>query len=98
MEFLHSLHGIMAAVVDLAPLPTPSSDEARLKLFLTLFFTVAGAIALLVVTVGGFKYVTSHGDPSGTAQAKNTILYALIGLVVCIIGASIVNFVVGRVT
>lgn len=88
---------IMAAVIDVSTLPKPTADQNRLGIIMQTVFMITGAIALLVVTIGGLRYVLSHGDPSATAQAKNTILYALIGLVVSILGASIVAFVVGRV-
>lgn len=89
---------IISAVFNTDPLPKPAADEARLQLILSTVFIITGAIALLLVTIGGLRYVLSHGDPSATAQAKNTVLYALVGLVVSIIGVSIVNFVIGRVT
>ena len=62
-----------------------------------LVFGIMGAVALLVITIAGFKYVLSQGNPQETAKAKNTILYALIGLVVAILAFNIVKFVVGRV-
>jgi hypothetical protein len=46
--------------------------------------------------VGGLKYITSQGDPNATATAKNTILYAAIGLVVVALAQVIVRFVIGR--
>ena len=69
----------------------------KFKVILQLVFGFAGAIAFLMVTFGGFKYVISQGDPSATAKAKNTILYALIGLVVCVVAFSIVTFVVKQI-
>jgi uncharacterized membrane protein YidH (DUF202 family) len=63
---------------------------------LSLAFGVAGGIALLIVTIAGFKYVLSQGNPQETAKAKDAIMYALIGLVVIIIAFTIVTFVVDR--
>lgn len=54
---------------------------------------IIGAIAVLMIIVGGLRYVLSSGDQSATAAAKNTILYAVIGLVVAIMAYAIVNFV-----
>src|SRR5690606_385058 len=55
-----------------------------------------GAIAVIMVIIGGFKYVVSGGDSNGIQSAKNTILYSLIGLVVAIFAQVIVSFVLAR--
>ena len=54
---------------------------------------IAGIVAVIFIVVGGFQYMTSSGDPSKTKKAKDTILYACIGLVVCALAFAIVNFV-----
>lgn len=89
---------LMAQAINVTSLPNPSTDSARLKVILNLVFGIAGAIALLVITLAGFKYVLSHGDPNLISQAKETIIYAVIGLVICIAAIGIVNFVVLGVT
>ena len=61
---------------------------------LHIVFGVAGAIALIVITVAGLQYVLSQGNPQSAAKAKDAIIYALIGLMVCIIGYGVVSFVV----
>ncbi len=71
-------------------------DEA-FKQALKIVFGVLGAIAIIIVTVAGFQYVMSQGDPQATGKAKNTIIDALIGLLICIMAYSIINFVVTRV-
>lgn len=55
-----------------------------------------GAISVIMIVIGGFKYVTSNGDQNSIASAKNTILYAVIGLIVAIMASAIVNFVVDQ--
>ncbi len=55
---------------------------------------ILGAIAVIMIIVGGIRYATSNGDASNTKAAKDTILYAVIGLVVAILAYAIVNFVV----
>lgn len=57
---------------------------------------VIGLIAVLMIIIGGLRYVLSGGDSNSTNAAKNTILYAVIGLVVAIMAYAIVNFVVDR--
>jgi hypothetical protein len=57
---------------------------------------VAAAVAVLIIVFGGIGYITSIGDAARVKQAKDTILYAVIGLVVVILAYAIVNFVIGR--
>lgn len=54
-----------------------------------------GAVSVLVLIYGGFQYVTSTGDKGRVENAKNTILYAIIGIVVAILAYAIVSFVIG---
>ncbi|HSX48354.1 MAG TPA: pilin [Candidatus Nanoarchaeia archaeon] len=58
----------------------------------TLVFVV-GTVAVLMIIIGGLMYVLSAGDPSSTKKAKDTILYAIIGVVVAILAYAIVKFV-----
>jgi hypothetical protein len=53
-----------------------------------------GAIAVFMVIFGGFKYLTSGGDSGKVGEAKNTILYAMLGLAVVIFARAIVAFVI----
>ena len=59
--------------------------------------TVAGAIAVIIIIIGGISYVTSTGDSSRIKLAKDTILYAIIGLVVITIAYAVVHFVIGSI-
>lgn len=62
----------------------------------TLIFVVA-AITLVAVIIGGLRYALSGGDPNGVKQAKDTILYALIGMVLALFAQVIVSFVLSKV-
>lgn len=57
---------------------------------------ILGAISTIMIVIGGLKYVTSNGDSNSIQSAKNTILYAVVGLVVAISASAIVAFVLGR--
>ena len=57
---------------------------------------VAALVAVGYVIYGGFAYMTSQGSPDATKKAQQTIINALIGLVVAILAASIVTFIGGR--
>lgn len=58
----------------------------------TLLFLI-GAISVVMVIVGGVLYVTSQGDSGNVTKAKNTITYAIVGLVVAFLAYAIVNWV-----
>ena len=57
-----------------------------------------GAVSVIMLIVGGLRYVLSNGDSSAVTSAKNTILYAVIGIIVALLAYAIVNFVVGSFT
>lgn len=57
-----------------------------------------GVVAVIMIIVGGFKYITSGGDSGNVTGAKNTILYAVVGLIVVALAQVIVRFVVDRAT
>jgi hypothetical protein len=59
---------------------------------------IVGAAAVIMVIVGGLMYVFSGGTGENTKRAKDTVLFAIIGLVVAILSYAIVNFVIARVT
>jgi hypothetical protein len=57
-----------------------------------------GAVSVLMLIYGGIRYTVSGGDTKQVTDAKNTILYAVVGIVVAIMAYAIVNFVIGRLT
>ena len=58
---------------------------------------VLGIICVIVVLIGGINYMTSTGDPAKVKKAKDTILYGVIGLIICALSFAIVNFVIAKV-
>lgn len=58
-----------------------------------LLFAV-GLVAVIMIIYGAIQYTTSAGDTAKITTAKNTILYAIVGLIVAIIAYSLVNFVI----
>lgn len=61
---------------------------------------VVGILALIcvvVVIIGGVTYMTSSGDAGKVKKAKDTILYGVIGLIVCVLAFAIVNFVISKI-
>ena len=63
----------------------------------TVLFAV-GIISVVMLIYGGIRYVLSGGDSKKVTDAKNTILYAIIGLIISILAYAIVNFVINAVT
>lgn len=59
---------------------------------------VVGIAAVIMLIVGGLKYVMSAGDSNATKSAKDTILYAIVGLVIAVLAQGIVRFVLQRTT
>lgn len=59
---------------------------------------LVGAIAVIVIIIGGLRYVISQGSSDQVKQAKDTILYGVIGLVVAILAYAIVHFVITSLT
>lgn len=59
---------------------------------------IIGAIAVIMLIVGGIRYVLSSGDQTAVANAKNTILYAIIGIIVAFLAYAAVGFVTSQLT
>lgn len=73
---------------------TPLAD--RIKVVVNMLLFAIGAAAVIMIIIGGIRYVTSNGESSGISGAKNTILYAVVGLIVAILAYAIVNFVIDQ--
>lgn len=89
----------LAQLVDRDTVKIPQTDATGVQVqqILQIVFAIAGAVAILMIVIGGFQYVLSNADPQKTAKAKDTILYAVIGLVVAIFAQVIVTFVLDEV-
>lgn len=73
-----------------------TSADDLITTVINIFLYIIGAVSVIMIIYGGFKYVTSGGDSSGVTSAKNTILYAVIGLVVAVFAYIIVHFVLDK--
>jgi Type IV secretion system pilin/Family of unknown function (DUF6112) len=81
---------------DIAPsgLPTAAADPNQLHNVLQIVFGIVGALAFLMIVVSGLRYILSAGNPDRTSRAKNGIIYALVGVVIAIVGEALVSYVV----
>lgn len=81
---------------------TGSGATSNLNKLLTdivnIFSAIVGVIAVIMIIVGGLRYITSGGDSSKVGAAKNTLIYAIIGLIVVALAQIIVHFVFAKAT
>ena len=59
---------------------------------------IIGAVSVVMIIIGGFRYIVSGGDSGQIGSAKNTIIYAVVGLIIVIFAQIIVHFVIGNVS
>jgi hypothetical protein len=71
------------------------SDQGIFKTIVNIMLFLVGAVAVIMLIFGGIRYVTSGGAQDQVTAAKNTIMYAIIGIVVAILAFAVVNFVIG---
>lgn len=71
-------------------------DNKTVQNVFNIVLGLAGAVAVAFVVFGGVKYMLSQGEPQQTKQARDTILYAVIGIVVVAAAFFLINFVIGQ--
>ena len=77
--------------------PQESMNE-MISQIVNIISVIVAVVAVIMIIFGGFKYITSGGDSSNITSAKNTILYAIIGLIIVALAQFIVKFVLGKAT
>ena len=96
---------VMATDADDAQVYTKPTDVtggqrdlmSTLNTIINVIIGVIGFVAVVVIILGGVQYTTSAGASDKVANAKNTILYGIIGLVIALLAFAIVNFVLSNV-
>lgn len=73
-----------------------TSLTTLIKNVVNVLLFIVGVASVVMIIIGGLRYTTSGGDASNVTAAKNTILYAIVGLVVASLAFAIVNFVVDK--
>lgn len=76
----------------------PSNVATLFKNIANVFIFLIGSVSVLMVLYGAFRYVISRGDAANVKAAKETILYAIMGVVVAICAYAIVNFVASSIS
>ncbi len=67
-----------------------------IKAAINILSLIVGVAAVIMIIVGGLKYITSGGDSSGVASAKSTVIYAIVGLIIVAMAQAIVYFVLNQ--
>lgn len=70
-------------------------DEGIFRKIINAALYLIGAVSVLMLVYGGIRYTISGGDSNSVTAAKNTILYAIVGIVVALLAFAIVNWVIG---
>ena len=86
--------GVNAARGDNTPTNLINGDTSIVKRGINMLFGV-GVLSVIMLIFGGFRYVISGGKKESVTNAKNTILYAIIGLLVAVFAYAIINFILG---
>ena len=68
-----------------------------IRRIINIFSIVIGILAVIMIMVSGFKYVTANGDTGNLTSAKQTLIYAIVGIVVVALSQFIVRFVLDQV-
>lgn len=74
------------------------SLESKITKAINIFSVVVGIVAVVMIIYGGFRYVTSGGKQESVTNAKNTLLYAIVGLIIVALSQAIVHFVLKSAT
>lgn len=79
--------------------PSAGTDVSSvLKDVINIFSLIVGAVSVIMIIIGGFRYITSGGESSNVSGAKNTLIYAIVGLVIVVFAQIIVQFVLAKTT
>ena len=69
----------------------------RIIVIINAVIGVLGLVCVIVLIIGGLHYMTSSGDAAKVKKAKDTILYGIIGLIICVLAFAIVNVVISNI-
>ena len=72
--------------------------NAIIKRIINLLSVIVGVVAVIMIIIGGLRYITSGGSDTSVTGAKNTILYAIIGLIIVALAQILVRFILRQVT
>ncbi len=73
--------------------PTLFGQAGIFKTITNVLLFILGAVSVIMIIIGGLRYVISGGNSTAVTAAKNTILYAIVGVIVALLAYAVVNFV-----
>jgi hypothetical protein len=77
-------------------LPHVGASTPQVQQILSIAFGIIAALAVMMIVFAGFRFIIGQGSAQETAKARNTIIYALAGLVVSLMAEAIVALVLGK--
>ena len=75
-------------------LPDTKANTQTVRTVMAIAFGILGSFALLSMVLSGFKYIASAGDPQKTSEAKNGVVFAVVGLMIAIAAEGLIVFVI----
>jgi hypothetical protein len=77
-------------------LPTVQANQGNLTIIMQMAFGIIGAIAALIILIAAMSLVAAQGEPQKVAKARQTIIFAAVGLAIAISAEAIVTFTIGK--
>lgn len=68
-------------------------DDGVITLVINTLLTLVGVVSVIMLIIGGIRYIISSGDQNAVTTAKNTILYAIIGLIIALLSYAAIGFI-----
>lgn len=89
----------LAALItdDKVSIPKTQTDRNTITDGLQVFLGIAAAVAILIIAISALRLIISRGNPDTLNRSRETIIYAVVGLVICAAAFAIVTFVVEQV-
>ncbi len=92
-----SLPGMGLALTIVLILSTPIAALIGPVAFRTVFWIAVGVASVIMIIIGGIRFVTSGGDSTKVNSARNTIIYAIVGIFVALLAQSIIVFIFNKI-
>lgn len=82
------------SIIDSSPLPHAKDNVVQIGL--NVAFSIIGAIAVFIIVLAGTRLVFARDNPENITKARNSVVYAVIGLIIVASAAAITNLIIGR--
>lgn len=77
-------------------LPEPAANASQIDTIFQIIIATLAALSVLMIVIAGFRFIVGQGNPQETAKARNTIVYAVVGLLLAICGQAILTLALDR--